>query len=218
MLLLGWLRRKRPRLEPDVQKPKKDLAALIEELRALQWHANCEGSLTGSVSPRISMALKEAEQAVIAALEDPLQREIFRILARYKFDLLRFLGKEDWEAVLRKGFREIADFLGEPYPEGGGRSYVLKDYPFIGEELYLWLLQRAKGTDPEKRLVPVFASLEESQICGCSLNFQAKQCLAGRFLVVFLGEFARQSEVFLGIVCDTVDGEEFIKERLLDRV
>lgn len=210
LLRWPWGRRAKPKLEP--RKPKKDLATLIEELRIAQTFAGFAAGRSG-VPEDLQKVLKKAEQEAIAALEDPLQKEIFGILAKYNFNLLEFL-REDWEGVLRRSFGEISDFLGKPYLEGS----EWKEYPFTGEELYLWLLQRVKGAEPAERLVPIFASLEEDRICGFDLSFRARQCLADKLLVVFFGTFAKQFKVFLEIVRDVAGGEEFIREKLMARV
>lgn len=213
MSLFDRLRRKGSRQGPEREPEEKDLATLTEELRGAQVLASF--ARRGSdAEVFLEKELREAEQKVIAALDDPLQQRIFTILAKHKFNLLEFLDR-DWVEVLRDAFQRVTEFLGKPYVEEG----KCRDYPFSGQELYLWLLQRAKESpNSEERLGSIFAPLGGDNICGVTLTSKARQSLVWWMMVVFIGEFVKQSAVFLDIICDVPGGEEFIKEKLLDRV
>jgi hypothetical protein len=204
MALLGWFRRETPDHEAD----EEDLAALVKEFRELRTLVSLLSSTSlDGVPDGLMQAFKAAEQAVIAALEDPFQREIFAVLAKHGFDILDFLDG-DWIAILGDVLRVIVAFLGQRYPAGG----EWQDYPFSGEELYLWLLERTKGSSD--RVVAIFANLEKTSICGFDLGFEARRSLSDRLIVVFAGEYTKRSAAFIDIFCDVEGGEEFIREEL----
>lgn len=219
MPLFDLFRGKRPKPKPK-EKPKKDLAALVEEFRRIQTIANLAGSSDPNGVPRsLLMDLKEAEQEVIVALEDPLQRKIFGILAKHQFNLLLFLdedltGGKDWKEVLGSIFQTASSFLGKACFEGRKQE----DYPVTGKELYFQLLQRAKGSERKERLVSIFSVLEKDYFYDVPLDIRARRDLSYVFLVVFLGKYAKESAAFLDIICDVPGGEEFIKEKLMTRV
>lgn len=199
------------------EEPKKSLAELIDEYN--RWRVIISFANAGKTSPLpdddvFMQELKKIEGQIIDNLPDELQKSVFAILARHKFDITDFLGQKDWRTIFKEVCQEICHFLycGSPLTESVEWSIAL---PVSGEEFFFHLLNCARIGEEEpcsNLWTAVRKMIEDKKVM--EHDFDCWSNIGGRLIVVFAGEFARQSAVLVDILCEIEDGRNLIKEIL----
>jgi len=212
-----WSGRKKEKPFPPKEKPKKDLKELIKDYKAekllLSFVAKDD---RGNIPESELKWLKEIEGQIIELLPGDFQKGVFKILARYRFDFLEFSEQGDWQQSFREISRDICHFLyrGAPYPQ----EPEWPPLPFSGEKFFFWLLTQAKTGKKSNKYENISAALveaKEKEIILCHhMKGEDIARLANRILVVFAGEWAKQTAVLVDIMCELEGGELFVKELL----
>lgn len=195
--------------------PKRDMGILLKEYQLEMWYLKTIANKNlGKVPEEEYAELKKIEEEIIEQQLDPLQRDVFRIFARRKFNIVDLIP--DWKEDMKKVNKEICHFLqyGSPFPLKSGRQYL----PFSGNNFFFWMLEEAKEDEGKKRFENLSLFFKEAKekgiIFGYKVSEEELQNIAGRLIVVFSGEWVLQSAVLLDILCQVKGGEAFVKEVL----
>jgi len=218
MNIFGWKWPKRRVVAVKREEPKKDLQELFNDYDLESRLLSFLGQKYGGNIPKHEYAdLEKIEEQIVDVLEDELQKGIFRILARHRFNIVQLLREEDWQESLRHTCKRVCHFLhfGAPYP--GEPEW--EPLPFPGNEFFLWLLCLARGEPREDRIAKIFEQLKEQfekeEIMGHKFEKSEIQTIGGRIIVVFAGEWAKQSKVLVDVLCELGEpGDAWIKELL----
>ncbi|MDA2922236.1 hypothetical protein MYX07_03135 [Patescibacteria group bacterium AH-259-L07] len=214
MGFLWWRKNPRPKVLEPVKEPQKDIETLIEKYRLEKFLLNpVAQKYMGNIPESELKYLRRIEEQIIELLPDKFQRDIFTILARHGFDIVDFIEKDDWREDLQKSCRDISHFLyyGAPYP----KEPEWEPLPFPGNEFFFWLLKQARSENISDRTAEIFKTFVEAEtILDHSFDQEEKSWIFGRLIVIFAGEWAKQSAVLIDILNESKEGELFVRELL----
>jgi hypothetical protein len=212
--LLKFFETKKSKSE-RVPLPKRDMGILIKDYKIESWLLrNLANRNLGKVPEEAYADLKKIENEIIEQLPDPLQREVFKIFAQHKFDIVDLIP--GWKEEMKKVSKEVCHYLhyGSPFPN----VPEWPPLPLPGNVLFLWMLEEAKEEEGKKRYYGLSLffkkAKEDGEIFGFKISEEELQNISGRLIVIFSGQWAKHSAVLLDILCQVEGGEDFVKEIL----
>ncbi|MFC1629694.1 hypothetical protein ACFL11_00490 [Patescibacteria group bacterium] len=216
---MRFFRRRRKKLEAEVPAPKKDLQTLIKEYRGGKALLSIAAQVyMGHVPEHYLERLERIEEKIIEYLPSDFQKGVFRIFVRHEFDITDFIEKENWKEVLQEVCCDICHFLYWGTPYKGKPAW--DPLPFPGNEFFFWLLGQARFGHGEDSVVNILFATEDAiknrEILGHELDKEGVLAsgIATRLVVIFLGEYAKQSRVLIDIFWELEGGKSFVRELL----
>ncbi len=217
---LFWLfgnRNKKHQAESSLSESPFDCSSktrtedLIEKYKIEEWILKDKANKnSGRLSESDHRELKKIEDEIIRRIPDEFKKNVFRIFGKYKFDIVELLKNNSWEEEIKSVCEEICIFL-----HYGSPSPLLSNMPLPlpGNEYLLWLLSKA-GEDPKDPKSSIFDAAKvmflEKKIFGCNFSEMELQSIAGRLIVIFAGEYAKQSSAMIDIWLTVPGGKEFL--------
>jgi len=219
MDLLWFLKkeRKNKEIEPvfdDLENRSEQ--ELVQKYKIEEWILKDKANKTmGKLLESDYEELEKIENAIIKRIPDEFKKEVFRIFAKYRFNIVELLENDHWKEDMKTTCEDICIFLhyGTPYPQ----ISTANPLPFPGNEYLLWLLSKA-GEDPKDRKSSIFDAAKpmfnEKKILGYDFNETELQSIANRLLVIFIGEYSKQTSVMIEIWLTVEGGKEYL-ERII---